>query len=376
VAATGITVINDNELSVTVPPQGSATCAHATPGVCQVKVVVKNVKGSSGGPPILPAYTGPVVFQPSGAFTPPCAGSTCEVAQAPEEYDFSPPPQVTGSTPRYVSELGGTVLAIAGSGFNLLDLEWVNIGPAASQASADFALAGITPTEVDVTVPPSPPSTEPQATPVSVQTTGGVSNVKTIDYAGVPALASISNHVGAQAAPGSLTIKGTGLIDVTSVEFVGQGGLNFLTSTSTQISSQTDTSLVVQVPQFFAAPTDVLVCSVTGCSPPNPRVDTFTFTYPGRPVVSSSSPAKGPAGGGTVVTINGSLDSEVTAVHFGTGLAKIRSQPVLSPSGPVVVVAPRGTAGSKVDITITTVGGAFVHQPTSAPTAKATFTYQ
>jgi hypothetical protein len=151
---------------------------------------------------------------------------------------------------------------------------------------------------------------------------------------------------------------------VSSIQFVGQGQFSSVSSTSTQISSQTDMSLVVQIPQFFAIPTDVLACSVTGCSPANPKVDTFVFAYPGRPVVSSSRPGTGRAAGGTVVTIDAALDSNVTAVHFA------------SPSGPLVVVAPPGTARAKVFITITTVGGQLVGKPTSAPTNKAVFTYQ
>ena len=165
-------------------------------------------------------------------------------------------------------------------------------------------------------------------------------------------------------------------MDVTSVVFEAQGDLSFLTSTSTAITNQTDTSLTVAIPQFFEFPVDVLACSATGCSEINPNVDTLLLVYAGRPVVTSSSPAAGPAHGGTEVTIQGTLDSEVTAVDFGSVPAQVVSEPQAAPSGPITVLAPPGKAGTKVNITITTLGGKLVGQPRSAATKSATFTYR
>jgi hypothetical protein len=76
------------------------------------------------------------------------------------------------------------------------------------------------------------------------------------------------------------------------------------------------------------------------------------------------------------VTIKGTLDSEVRTVYFGSVHAKILSQPTLTPSGPVTVQAPPGTAGTTVNITITTLGGELAGQPRSAVTPAAVFTYQ
>lgn len=378
VAASTVHVLGASRLSVTVPPQGSAICANATPGICQVPVVVTTANGSSSGPPILPAYTGPIAFQPSGALVPP-PGCGCEVSQAPEEYDYAPAPVITGAQPSFASEAGGTVVAITGTGFNLLELYWYNVGPAGQNFSEQFFVVGVTPTELDVVIPPTAPTTEPFSVPLSVQTAGGLSNVVPVDYAGIPAVSGLSVNAVAVQSPGTLTITGQGLSDATSVEFVGQGSLNFISSTSNRfVGTPTDTSLTVQVPQFFAIPTDVLVCSVTACSAPNPAVDTLVFAYAGRPTVTSSSPTSGPAAGGTEVTINGTLDSELTRVSFGKAAATIVSEPFASPSGQIVVDAPPGTAGQKVFITISTVGGTLTSppQPTSAKTNDATFTYK
>ena len=182
--------------------------------------------------------------------------------------------------------------------------------------------------------------------------------------------------IGAQSARNQVKISGKGFNDADLVEVVGQDGLSSITSTTTNFTVTSDTEMTVNLPQFFAFATDVLVCSVTGCDTANPAVDTFIYTYPGRPVVSSSGPSTGPEHGGTLVTIQGSLDSEVLSVHFGTLAATIVSEPELTASGPIVVRAPRSTKAGKVDITVSTVGGYFVGSPTSATTSKATFTYK
>ncbi len=381
VPATNLKVLGDDELSVTVPAMGSHTsCATATPGVCQVQVVVANADGPSATSPIEPAFAGPITFEPSGAFVPP-AGCGCEVVQAPTEYDYAPQPTVTAVDPRFASETGGTTLAIDGSGFNLLDLYWVNIGPSSQNASQDFSLAGVTPTEIDEVAPGDPnfngvATIEPDPSQLSVRTAGGLGTAPSFAFAGVPTVSGLSSHAGAQASPGSLTITGQGFSDANLVEFVGQGRLHFLASTTTRFTVSSDTSITVQVPQFFAMATDVLVCSETGCDSPNPSVDTYSFAYPGRPVLSSNSPSAGPEHGGTLVTIGGQLDSEVLSVKFGNLEGTVVSEPQLAPSGLLEVLAPASRRAGTVGITITTIGGALVGQPTSAPTQAATFTYQ
>jgi IPT/TIG domain len=377
VPATSFTVLSDNQISVTVPASDGKCATSAAQGVCAVAVTVTTPFGASSGPPILPAYRGPVVFGADGAYVVP-AGCGCEIAAAPQEYDYAPAPVISSVSPAFASEGGGSVEVISGSGFNLLTFEYANVGPAGLGSSQDFAILGVTPTQLVIVIPAAPEAitVEPLAVPLSVLSAGQLSNVSALYYAGTPVLTGISKHLASQAAPGQLRITGQGLADVTSVAFEAQGALGFLTSTSTAISAQTDTSLAVAVPQAFEVPVDVLVCSVTGCSAPDPAVDTLLLVYEGRPVVDSSSPASGPAHGGMTVTIQGALDSEVRTVFFGSVHAKILSQPSLTPSGPITVLAPPGTAGATVSITITTLGGELAGKPRSAATPAAVFTYQ
>lgn len=375
IAATAFTVKSDNEISVTVPASDGNCAVSAAQGICAVAVTVTTPDGTSTGPAIQPAYSGPIVFQPDGEFVAP-AGCGCEIYPAPEEYDYSNAPQITSVSPQYASENGTTAEVITGTGFNLLTFGWVNVGPAGVNFSEDFDIEGISATQIAIGIPAAAPSTEPVPSPISVSSGLQLSNVSSFSYAGTAVLTGLSKHVGDQAHPGDLTITGQGLSDVTSVVFQIQVAPS-VTSTSTTFTSQTDTSLTVVVPHGFAAPANVLLCSVTGCSAPDPSVGTYTLAYKGRPVLTSDSPASGPAQGGTTVVINGRLDSEITGVFFGKTPATIVTSPLFTPSAPFKVLAPAGKAGTKVDITITTLGGTLTKppHPRSAVNPHVTYTY-
>jgi hypothetical protein len=375
VPATNLNVLpgsGGNELSVTVPASDGTCAVSASQGVCAVQVTVTTPAGTSSGPVPLPAYQGPLEYGANGAFFAPTG---YESTPQPDEYDYTSEPTITSVSP-YASENGGTSAVITGTGFNLLTFDWANVGTAGVGANQDFNILGVTPTTLTIGIPPSAPTVEAVPTPISVQDSGiplpPTGDLSSFSYAGTPVLNAISKHVAAQSEPGNLTITGQGLSDVTSVVVQLQGSLSFLSSTSTAISSQTDNSLTVALPVGFAAPADVLVCSVTGCSTPDPAVDTLTLAYPGRPVISSLGPASGPAHGANMVQIDGALDSELTAVHFGSHLATLVYEPSLTASGIILVVAPSGTAGTKVPVTISTLGGTLTGTPTSA---GVTYTY-
>ncbi len=91
------------------------------------------------------------------------------------------------------------------------------------------------------------------------------------------------------------------------------------------------------------------------------------FQYEETPELKSTSPRKGPATGGTVVTITGYWIEGITAVHFGAQPATHFE--ITQPIGPVktmTAVAPPNTAGTQ-PITITNVAG------TSPVTTKVGF---
>lgn len=95
--------------------------------------------------------------------------------------------------------------------------------------------------------------------------------------------------------------------------------------------------------------------------------ETFTTLPPGRaPTISKLSTKKGPAAGGTELTITGTGFTGTTAVRFGTATAA--SFTVVSTTS-ITVESPPGTAG-KTEITVTTPSG------TSGVSKAAAWTYE
>ncbi|MGH9083199.1 MAG: protease pro-enzyme activation domain-containing protein, partial [Acidimicrobiales bacterium] len=85
----------------------------------------------------------------------------------------------------------------------------------------------------------------------------------------------------------------------------------------------------------------------------------------GCPTVTGLSTREGLLGGGTTVTVSGRDLGSVTAVHFGSAMAAVRSSSTTS----VTVVTPAATALGPVAVTATTPNG------TSAAVAAGSYTY-
>ena len=88
---------------------------------------------------------------------------------------------------------------------------------------------------------------------------------------------------------------------------------------------------------------------------PATAADVFTFITP-VPAVTGLSPASGPAGGGTAVTVNGTALTGATAVYFGT--SKVTSTISVNAGGnQLSVKSPPGTSGVAVAVRVMTPGG-------------------
>jgi hypothetical protein len=392
VPATGVTVLDDSELRVTAPAQGSATCANPSDtSICQVQVLVTTSNGTSPTSDILPAFTGAVQFQPSGVLAP-TPGT--ETVPAPTEYDYATAPTITSVSPQFGSELGGTSVTLTGTGFNVLTYEWATFGDPTLAASQDYGLQAIGQTAITVSAPGDNsaavahgPTVEPDPIAVGVSAITGDGAAPaypaagSFAFAGQPTVSAISSHVGSTAGGETVHITGQGFVDVNLVGFLAQDpSAPWGASVTTQITHVSDTSITIVTPGDLPIATFLLVCSNTGCNSPDPAIDSFTFGYPGRPVISKISPTSGPAHGGTKVTITGQLLGNPTAVLFGnTPATSFASGPALLPdignSYVLTAVAPPGAAKSTVDIRVKTVGGAAVGQAESVVTSADKFKY-
>jgi hypothetical protein len=395
VTGTGVKVINDSELKVTVPAYSAQHTACATrfnpaTNICQVQVQVRNSNGVSAESKILPEFTGSAT-----------AGSGEEVP-AQTEFDYVPAPKITSvSVPGgLASELGGGIATITGIGLGELGLDWINVGPYQELNSQDYSVDYYSGTKIQLTLPAQSPTTSVLKVPITAQTEGSPnnknllsrapSNAVPVSYAPTPVVSSIQviRHgsvskydAGPSTGGTELVIKGNGLQDTSSVQFtdVGPTGApdGFSTKTAFTLGKVTATSVTLTTPGDQPGIDQVSACGISGCSAALASGDTFTYYPLGTPKVSSVSPARGKAG--TKVTISGANLGFVEAVYFGDVKAKtFENVPALLDCGSttqVTAVVPAGHAGSTVEIRVVTLESEVAGTGKSAPNPKAVFTY-
>ncbi len=225
--------------------------------------------------------------------------------------------------------------------------------------------------------------------------TGGTGSF-VIPYAGTP----LSTGTGAvsPAANGAVgPIAGGTSVVVMGSDFGGASAVDFGSTPATGVTLVSSTELRATTPASGAAgPVDVTVtipATPAATSPVTPATD--TYSYLAAPTVTglttTVSPAGGPAGGGTQVTIAGTSFSGVTAVDFGStpassyvvnGLTSITAvSPSESGSVPVTVTTGLGTSGGSSDTfaynsTLTVVGGSASYSNSPGTTVPVTSSSQ
>ena len=413
VAATGVTVVSDYEITATVPTYTSGTTSCATAStidpstgavvdpandICQVQVVVTNSNGSSATDPILPPYEGSIAFNAMGVVAP---VSGTEVMPAPTEYDYVPVPTITSVSTSalppltYANELGGTVVTITGSGFDPLTLSWAAVGNPALESSLDTNFSYESGTELQLMLPAIAPNAagatvEPATLPLSITTIAGTSGATPVTYAGIPLVTSVTNtSTGAVSVGGvyggpdtggtPITISGQGFSDALPPVVFSDYDTPYSLGTQYTATINSDTSVSTTTVQQNPAIVDVQLCTVTGCSL-NPPSDFFVLYPSGAPVVDSISPNVGSPAGGTQVTINGENLGCITGVSFGSvSAASFTNQQAILDCGQTYqaqVTAPPGAAGSTVPVTVTTLESLYNGTGASAANPNAEFTYE
>ena len=391
VPASGFTVVSPYEITLTPPAYSVATaCAPNVPGetptsdICQVQVQVTNPQGASATSKILPPYEGTLPFTPMGVYGPP-PGCECEAAPAPTEFDYAPTPTIssvstsTAEPGSLASEHGGTLITVSGTGLDPQTFEYADFGNPELSSSVSFAYEYLSGTEMQILAPAIALSTDPTTLPFSVRTLAGQSPEASVTYAGVPTVSSALNTAtGRNGGPATgqtpITVTGEGFANqLLGVQFAGR----YSVGTQYSFTVNSDTSLSTQTVAQNPALVDVQPCTVTGCSL-NPPDDYFYLYPPGSPRVESISPASGPAKGGTQVAISGQNLGCVTGVFFGTVPAKTFSngEQLLDCGSSTLVnaIAPSGTAGKKVKVTVTTVESEFTESGPSESTASFAYT--
>ncbi len=178
---------------------------------------------------------------------------------------------------------------------------------------------------------------------VLVTTPFGTNAANTLfTYRNAPTITGIDPAAGPTAGGTEVTITGTNFVDgSTTVSFAGNAGAN--------ITVKSPTELTVETPAGTAGAVNVVVTTAGGGA-----TSSGGFTYQDAPTVSSVSPAVGPVGGGTTVTITGTNLTGATAVTFGGTSATSFN---VDSDTKITAVTPAGTAGA-ASVLVTTSGGA------------------
>jgi IPT/TIG domain len=112
------------------------------------------------------------------------------------------------------------------------------------------------------------------------------------------------------------------------------------------ITADTATQITVTSPPGNAGTVNVIVTTPSGTSAAQ-----FTYVVP-PPVLTGISPASGPTGGGTVVTLTGTNLAGATGVSFGGVAGTITADTATQ----ITVTSPQGNAGT-VNVIVTTRSG-------------------
>ena len=162
----------------------------------------------------------------------------------------------------------------------------------------------------------------------------------------LPTVTNIVPAAGPAAGGTSVVITGTGFGGLSGADAVRFGTHN---ATSYVVNSPTQITAVAPA-GATGTTVDVRVTTPAGTSAVSAACK---YSY-GAPTVTLLTPAAGVAEGGNSVVITGTGFTGVTAVKFG--LVDATSYVVNSPTQ-ITAVAPTGTAGTTVDVTVTTPAG-------------------
>jgi hypothetical protein len=264
---------------------------------------------------------------------------------AGDDYTYTVAPAITSLTPKKGPSGGGSIVVIAGTGF--LGVSAVKFGTTNASAFTVDSAGQITATTpphaagtVDVTVT--------NASGTSANTTGD-----DYEFVGGPSIESIDPVGGPTTGGTQVTINGFGLLGATAVKFGATAAATFTVNSDTKITATS--------PAHAEGIVDITVTAPGGTTA-NTLADDFAY---GAAAVSSISPNKGPASGGTIVTIHGTNFIGATAVKFGNTPS---TSFVIANATQITAVAPPSLVG-EVHVTVTTPAG------TSLGTAADLYTY-
>ncbi len=266
------------------------------------------------------------------------ATTTAGTSESGEHFVYGAP-TITKVTPPAGPTGGGTTVTLTGSGF-VSGATTVTFGGTTIGTGSVTFVSSI---QIKVTSPPHAAAT----VTVKATTAGGTSaSGEHFTYVAAPTITNVTPAVGPTGGGTTVTLTGTGYLSgATTVTFggttIGAGSVTFVSSTQIKVTS----------PPHAAATVTVKATTAGGTSASGEH-----FTYVATPTITKVTPAAGPTGGGTTVTLNGTgFVSGATTVTFGGTTIGAGSVTFVS-STQIKVTSPSHAPGT-VTVKATTVGG-------------------
>jgi large repetitive protein len=337
--------INPNE--VTIPVLNNDTSTFPLDPTT-VTIISPPTSGTA-----VPQLSGVIRYTPTQASTTSVTTDTFTYTVTDTDGQVSPPamvtvtiypvPGVSAISPTAGPLAAGTSVTITGTGFNTATA--VDFG----SVSVPFTVNSNT--SITATAPAAPGNV-PGSQDVSVTTAGGPSPASAADvftWDPVPTVTGVSPFQGVAGGGGTITVTGTGFTSGGA----GQSHVFFGSTPATSVVVNSGTQLTATIPATTTPGTvDVTVATPGGTSPTS-SADHYAYFFT-PPSVNSVSPSAGPVAGGTSVTITGNAFTGATGVSFGATPA---ASFTVNSNGSITAVSPPGTAGTRVDITVTGPGG-------------------
>ncbi len=246
-------------------------------------------------------------------------------------FTYDATPTVTAVSPASGPIAGGTVVTITGTGF--LTTTAVKFG---STAATSYTVSSDT--QITAT---SPAQSAGVVNIVVTNSTGSGTLENGFTYDGIPIVTAASPSSSPISGGTSVTILGAGFLTTTSVQFGS--------TAATAYSINSDTQITATAPAHAAGVVNIVVTNSTGSG-----TLTNGFTYDGIPTVVSVSPIGGLPAGGDIVTILGTGFLTATDVDFGSNAA---TSFTVNSDIQITAIAPPGTAGTTVGVTVTNPSG-------------------
>jgi alpha-tubulin suppressor-like RCC1 family protein len=242
----------------------------------------------------------------------------------------TPVPFISALEPPTGPTGGGTEVTIRGG--NFAGTTGVAFG---FTEAAHFEI--VSPSTIRATAPPGSETVD--VTVTSPQGTSAVNSHSRFTYGVAPQVTHIEPKEGSQGGGTTVTITGSDLGEATAVHFGASTAQSFGVQSSTSITA---------VSPAGSGTVGVTVTTPYGTTTAGPH-EQFTYIHTGVvPVVKKLSAKKGPAAGGTLVTITGSIFAGATEVMFGqTPATKFEVESEHS----ITAYSPPGTSVT-VDVTV------------------------